>query len=67
MSLSRQRLHQLALVAKGKCQNCGSRPLFTPSSCKRCLRKRRKANRVRCGFRPWKVGGLGRPPQESKE
>lgn len=65
-SLSRQRRYQLRMKAAGRCQQCGSKELFTTSACEPCVKKRRASSRKRTGSNPWQKGKAGRPPTETQ-
>ena len=67
---SRQRRWQLARIAEGRCAQCGRRRQHYRTLCDACAMKAQRRNRMRQGFKPWKRGGMGRPPviaERSKE
>lgn len=59
--MSRQQLWQQKQKAMGLCTMC-AKPLFSTVLCRKCLEQRRVKLRARTGCKPWKMGGMGRPP-----
>ena len=66
LGVSRQSVFQRKKTATGKCGYCGNEPLFSKDRCKECHLKNRIRIRKRQNFKPWKPGGRGRPPIESR-
>jgi hypothetical protein len=59
---------ELRRIGNGICITCGSARISpaSKSRCIPCLRKLRQYVRNATGFQPWRPGGVGRPPAESK-
>ena len=66
---SRQRKWQRKQIRLGNCVICGRPRGKTPSisRCRMCLDKTRKETRQRRKCKPWRPGGLGRPPLDRSE
>lgn len=62
---SRQLLWQRLRIAKGLCPQCAREALLPDRGIGlKCLIKRRKLERERKGWKPWREGKAGRPPLE---
>jgi hypothetical protein len=59
--MTRQRLHQLDLIARGLCETGCGRKLASKARCYHCLTKQRARQRKTKGHKPQYVTGLGRP------
>ena len=56
---------ELKQQTKGNCVRCGKRrDCKSKRFCLKCLIKKRILERTRRGYRPWKLGGQGKPPYE---
>jgi hypothetical protein len=66
-ALSRQAQYQKRKITAGLCGKCGREPLFSSTLCLGCIRVNRHLQRKARGFKPWKPGGVGRPPMGRKE
>lgn len=51
---------------KGLCLRCGRKAFEGLSYCKKHRKQVNQANRQRNGHKPWKPGGVGRPPLETE-
>jgi hypothetical protein len=53
-------------VAEGRCKRCGEprgEPSHYTTMCDACMLKQRRRQSERKGFKPWRPGGIGRPPR----
>ena len=66
LGVSRQRAWQILKNSQGLCQICGSSPSIRQGVCPSHLadkrRFKRESQRKRNGYKPWRKGGVGRPP-----
>jgi len=60
--LTRQRRWQLARIAEGRCMLCSKARRHYAAMCDECALAQRRRNRELLGCKPWKLGGMGRPP-----
>ncbi len=64
--MSRQSDYQQRHRVQGLCKQCTNPVYLGGALCERCLLNSRKRNRKRQGVKPWRPGGPGRPPLDSK-
>ena len=65
--LSRQRAWQLDRISRGLCEKCGrERSGLSHVFCDSCAEKARLYYRGKGGFKPWKEGGEGKPPNSMR-
>lgn len=48
-------------ISQGLCAYCGEGKLLSTRCCRKCLEKRREAQRKRTKFKPQEESGRGRP------
>jgi hypothetical protein len=66
LSVSHETARKMRNRAAGKCEICGkSEPFPSRTRCLDCLQSTRRAIHKRKGTKPWKPGGVGRPPAEN--
>src|ERR1019366_10463181 len=63
-SVKASKKYMVARYREGKCINCGQSRRDSPflRLCEPCGETRKKHRRAVRGFKPWKLGGRGRPP-----
>lgn len=63
---SRQYEWQRRMMAQGRCTICG-KPAITARYCEFHREKYNGRRRDKTGYKPWRLGGRGRPPIGRKE
>lgn len=64
--VSRQREWQKRKASEGKCVVCGKQRNLYACYCDECQSRAIENQRKRMGHKPWKRGGVGRPPKTAK-